>query len=253
MVSSVKNMLIMNAFFDFNTDVSQAAGFGLFSAGHILWLAAGALSTALLCRAYMRTDSRRRRALALGTALTSLGIELLRAALLMAAGKYDVGRLPLHLCGLAVYIELLHALRPRETTGQFLYAFCMPGALFALVFPDWSCYPLWHFTTVSAFLLHILLAAYPLMLALGGDIRPEVRETPRCLGIMLALAAPVYVFDRLTDTNYMFLNWPSPGSPLEWFAFLGRPGYLLGYLPILCAVWALLYLPFALRRGRRGK
>ena len=37
----------------------------------------------------------------------------------------------------------------------------------------------------------------------------------------------------------MFVNVPSPGSPLEWLAsFLGNPGYLAGYavLMLLCMV-----------------
>ena len=79
-------------------------------------------------------------------------------------------------------------------------------------------------------------------------IRPDTRRAPACLGIMLLIAVPVYVFDRLMGTNYMFLNWPLPGSPLEWFAFLGRPGYLLGYIPLLAAAWTVIYAPFVKKR-----
>ena len=70
---------------------------------------------------------------------------------------------------------------------------------------------------------------------------------------MLAIAIPVYVFDVLTNTNYLFLNWPSPGSPLELFAFLGRPGYLLGYIPLIAVVWLFLYLPFILKQKKHKK
>ena len=141
-------------------------------------------------------------------------------------------------------ISFLHSLRGGELTGQFLYAFCMPGAVCALLFPDWSAYPAFHFMSVSSFALHILLVGYTLMLVAGGELRPDTRRAPACLGIMLLIAVPVYVFDRLMGTNYMFLNWPLPGSPLEWFAFLGRPGYLLGYIPLLTAAWAVIYAPF---------
>ena len=238
----------MEAFFDFSLDGSRGGGFTLFGPGHLLWLLAGAAVCALLCRGYARRGAEARRRLALAVGLSALGLRLLRSALLMAAGAYSLSRLPLHLCALSVYLCAAHALRPRELTGQFLYAFGMPGAAFALVFPDWSYLPLPHFTTVTGFALHILLVAYPLMRVWGGDIRPDIRAAPRCLALAMAMALPVYFFDRATDMNFMFLNWPSPGSPLEWFAFLGRPGYLLGYLPLLCAVWALLYLPFRVRR-----
>lgn len=39
----------------------------------------------------------------------------------------------------------------------------------------------------------------------------------------------------------MFLNWPPQGTPLELFAGLGRPGYLLAYLPLAALVWLPLY------------
>ena len=69
--------------------------------------------------------------------------------------------------------------------------------------------------------------------------------------VMLIIAVLVYIFNKLAGTNYMFLNWPSEGSPLEWFAFLGRPGYLVGYLPLLAIAWTPIYLPGRLRTASR--
>lgn len=237
----------MNDFFDFTSEYT-AEGFGMFSAVHLLWLAFGGVFVFAVSRLYKRADDARRKKLRRAVAFAALELELLRAVLLMAAGEYGLGTLPLHLCVMAVYLCALHALRGGELTGQFLYAFCMPGALAALLFPDWTYYPALHFVTVSSFLLHILIVAYIAMQVAGRDIVPDIRRTPGCLALMLCLAVPVYVFDRLTGTNYMFLNWPSPGSPLEFFAFLGRPGYVLGYLPILAAVWAVLYFPWGGRK-----
>lgn len=216
----------------------------MFTPAHFAWLLFSALLAALLCWAHKRSGEVCRRRLRLAAAMLCVALELLRALLLILAGDYGVGRLPLHLCGMAVYICLLHALRGGELTGQFLYAFCLPGAVAALLFPDWSYYPALHFMTACGFALHALICAYVLMLVTGGELRPDIRRAPACLGLMLALAAAIYVFDRLTGTNYMFLNWPSEGSPLEWFAFLGRPGYVLGYLPMIAAAWAVMYLPF---------
>ena len=225
----------------------------MFSAIHLLWLVFGGLFVFAVSRTYKRSDEARRKRLSRAAAFAALGLELFRAGVLMVNGEYGLGTLPLHLCVMAVYLCALHALRGGELLGQFLFAFCMPGALAALLFPDWTYYPALHFVTVSSFALHILIVACVVMQVAGRDIVPSIRKAPRCLALMLCLAAPVYVFDRLTGTNYMFLNWPSPGSPLEWFAFLGRPGYVLGYLPILAAVWALLYFPFRRVDGSRGK
>ena len=240
----------MERFFDFSIG-PEAEGFGLFSAVHGIYLAAAALSALLLCLFYRRSGAGNRRRLRLMLASSALALELLRAVLLMISGNYTIGRLPLHLCAIAVYLSFFHALRGGRLTGQFLYAFCMPGALAALLFPDWSYYPGLHFMTVCSFALHILVFCTILMQVAGRDIRPDIKSLPQCLGIMLAIGIPVYVFDILTNTNYLFLNWPSPGSPLELFAFLGRPGYLLGYIPLIAGVWIILYLPFVLKNKKR--
>lgn len=234
----------MEKFFDCRIDRSSGLGFGSFSPAHGLFVLLCLGGVCLFCLAYKKSPAQARSRLRRRLALSALILELLRALLLIVCGQYGLGTLPLHLCGLAVYAVLLHSFTGGELTGQFLYAFCMPGAACAILFPDWSYYPALSFMSFSSFGLHMLIVAYVLMQALSGDIRPDIRRSPACLGIMLGLAAPVYIFDRLTDTNYMFLNWPSPGSPLELFAFLGRPGYLLGYIPLIAAVWALLYLPF---------
>ncbi|MBQ6372277.1 MAG: hypothetical protein IJJ22_04060, partial [Oscillospiraceae bacterium] len=77
-----------------------------------------------------------RRYIRMTVAAVMLAVELLKAVLLMHAGEYDIGRLPLHLCGLSIYMVFLHSLFPRsgETVySQFLFAFCMPGAVAALI------------------------------------------------------------------------------------------------------------------------
>lgn len=233
----------MRSFFDFTIEYT-AKGFGLFSACHVLWLVFGGVVVFILCRIYKISGGQPRRKLRRVTAFAALGLDLLRGLVLIAAGQYGLGTLPLHLCVMAVYLCAFHALHGGEILGQFLYAFCMPGALSALVFPDWTYYPALHFVTFSSFLLHILIIAYVLMQVAGKDLVPDIRKAPRCLALMLLIALPVYIFDRVTGTNYMFLNWPSPGSPLEIFAFLGRPGYVLGYLPVIAAAWAVMFLPF---------
>lgn len=241
--------LFQKGFFDFTIEMDFSGGFGRFSAAHFALLAVCAAACAALCALYCAEGKTVRARLRRAAAFAALGTELLRAALLMAAGKYGVGRLPLHLCAMAAYVCALHAVRGGEFTGQFLYAFCLPGAAAALVFPDWAYYPAAHFMTAAGFVLHTLIVSYVLMQAVAGELRPDIRRAPECLAVMSFIAAFVYAFDLLTDTNYMFLNWPSPGSPLEDFAFLGRPGYILGYIPLLAAAWAALYLPFVRKKS----
>ncbi len=230
----------MNKFFDFAVNQQPGAGFGRFSRPHLLLLLAVLLLLWLAFFFCRKRPGPGRFLLRLSPWLLLL-TELGRAALLLALGLYDRGRLPLHLCTLSVYLYFIHMLRPGRTLGQFIYAFSLPGAAFALLFPDWADYPLWHFVSLSSFLLHFLLLLYPVTALALGDIRADIRRLPGCAALMLALALPVLALNRLLGTNYMFLSWPPPGTPLDLFAPLGRPGYLLGFVPLVLAVWALLY------------
>lgn len=240
----------MENFFAFGDALPAGVGFALFSREHIAAMLACAGVCAGLCLAFCHagTEGRKRLRLAVGGAI--LLCEILAKGYLILAGAYDLSYLPLHLCGLAVFFAFYHSLFPGETVGNFLYSTCMPGALFALLFPDWTAYPMLSYRSVVGFAVHALIAAYPLMQVLGGELRPSVRYLPRCLGILACLALPVYGFDRLTGLNFMFLLRPAKGSPLEWFAaLLGNPGYLLGYIPMIVLIWCLLYFPFTKRKS----
>lgn len=227
----------------FNTE-PHGEGFALYGGIHILWLAAAAAICVFLCLLYRRLGEAGRRRTERGLAALLLVGEASRLAVVALTGAMSVAWLPLHFCGLAVFIEAFYVLRPGEVLGDVLYAACMPGALMALLFPDWTNYPPFCFISLNSFLMHALLTAFPLMLVCGGRIRPRARNIPKVFFFLLLLAIPTYFLNKATDMNFMFLNWPSPGSPLMWFEPLGRPGYLAGYLPIAAVVWAALYLPW---------
>ena len=235
----------MEFFFTLENELPPGVGFALWGREHLCCLAIGAALCAIACLCCRRLDQKGRQTMRRAVGWAVLLCELLKDANLIAQGAFSVYYLPLHLCGLAVFFTLWHSLRPTETVGNFLYSTCMPGAAFALVFPDWTVYPLCSYHSIVGFTVHFLLVLYPLLLVTSGDLRPSFRLLPRCLGILAAIALPVYLFDRAVGANYLFLLQPAPGSPLEWFAaLLGNPGYLLGYLPMIAVVWLLLYLPF---------
>ena len=239
----------MEYFFTLEDKLPAGVGFSHFGGAHIAWLAFAAALIAALCIAYRRApeDGRTRWRHGLGWAV--LVCEALKDINLAAQGNFNRWYLPLHLCGLAVFFTFAHSRRPGKTVGNFLYACCMPGAAFALLTPDWVAFPPLSYHSIVGFTVHALLMTYPIMLVAGGDLRPEAKYLPRCFGILVCCAVPIYLFNRAFGTNYMFLMWPSPGSPLEWFAsLLGNPGYLLGYFPMLAVIWLLLYLPFGTKK-----
>lgn len=105
----------------------------------------------------------------------------------------------------------------------------------------------WHSTSV-----HILLAAYPIMLFSGGDIRPSVRYMGKCFLLLLAMAVPIYCVNLLLDTNFMFLMYAPDGNPLAWFR--DHVGYhWIGFPVLLVAVFALMDVPIMLKKRKEDK
>ena len=219
----------------------MTGGFEKYAPGHILWLLGAVIGIALLCHVYGKSGSRGRKALTLCLAGGSLSIQLLRSALLMGRGLYGLSQLPLHLCSISVYLCFLYALHPKETLGQFLYAFSLPGWLLGLLFPGWGVYPLGDMLCILSFLVHILPAGFVIMKLCAGELRADIKLLPRVCALMLALAVPIYIMNISTGQNFMFLNYPPEGTPLSLFAFLGRPGYLLGVLPMAAVIWLMMY------------
>ena len=247
-----REVIVTEYFFTTEEQLPPGVGFTLFGREHLLWLLICLTLTATLCLFYRRGSPRGRARFRRALGLAIFGCELARDANLVIQGVFSVYYLPLHLCGLAVFLTLWHSLRPGETLANLLYSTCMPGALFAVLFPDWTAFPAFSYHSIVGFTVHALLIAYPLSQVLGGDFCPDARRLPRCLLWLLGMALPVYLFDRAVEANYMFLLHPSDGSPLVWLAsFLGTPGYLLGYIPMIALIWLALYLPF--RSGKRKR
>lgn len=235
----------MERFFAGEQDLPAGAGWQLFGPEHLSALAVVLAVSVLLCVCYRRLPAKRRRRWRKTIACGNVGLELLRDVILAINGSFGIDYLPLHLCSMALFICLWDAFRPGDATHQILYGLCLPGAVGALLFPNWTAYPPTNFRFWVGFAGHILVVTYVVMQLSAGDFRPAPRSAWKCAAFLLAVAPPVYLFDRVFDLNYLFINWPSPGSPLEWFAaWLGNPGYLLPYAVLIFGICALMYLPY---------
>ena len=240
----------------FATTYTGPDGFALFDATHMAWLIGTALCAALLCILHRTMSAAARRATKRAVGLTLMGIYVVRQIILVALGEYGIGFLPLHLCGMSIYIETIDSLLPNKFTRELCYAVSMPGALMGLLYANWTNLPTFNFISITSFLLHSIMVIYPLLALTSGEHRPSLRRMPMCFGFLAAVSIPVYFFNKHFRTNYMFLNRPSPGSPLEWFEkWLGNPGYLLGFVIMIALLWTVMYAPFVLveRGGRRER
>lgn len=227
-------------------------GFSHFDWGHLTVLIVLALVSAAVVFWGCRQPEERRLKLEKAMALTMLVLELLKDFILAQIGAFNLGYLPLHLCSMAMFICLYWAWHPwSEGAGQLLWSLCFTGGMAALLFPDWTDMPLWHFQSIHSFLYHALLVQFSLLAVVSGQARPSLRNAWKAGAFLAAAAVPVYAFDRAFGMNYMFLLRPVPGTPLELCARLpGQGGYLVGYALLVAVVLVLLNLPFSLlRRG----
>lgn len=248
----------MQYFWDTGDTIPPGAGFSHYGFGHLLWLALWAgLCVFFACR-YRKWSVKAQRGCRVAVALLLLLDEGFKYAVTVPFGKFQPDFLPLHLCSINIFVILADAFT-RETTRcknalrEILFAICMPGAFFALLFPGWAYLPIKNALCIHSFLAHILLFLYPFLLLLGG-FTPKLSRFLKALPFCLPVVGAVYFMNLRLDTNFMFLRYAGEGNPLSLFEhFLGTPGYLLG-LPVLCAAtWALLYGGVWLHRGLRKR
>ena len=218
----------------------DAPGFSHFCPGHLLWLGMTAALCISLWVLYRRWREKGRRACKITLATLLICDELFKYGIALHSGEFRPSFLPLHLCSINIFIIAADAVHPNPLLQEVLYAVCLPGAFFALVFPGWAYLPLWNALCIHSFTAHILLFIYPLLLLAGG-FRPSFRRFARTLPAALSVVGLVACFNRVFGTNFMFLSRAGEGNPLSWFeSFLGSPGYLVG-IPVIAAVcWVVL-------------
>ena len=64
-----------------------------------------------------------------------------------------------------------------------------------------------------------------------------------------AVESKVYKPGKQWGTNFAFVNWPLPGTPLEmWEQMYGNPGYLVSYTMAFVLIEAALFFPWRQKR-----
>lgn len=236
----------MNYLLETEETIAAGLGFARFGTCHLVWLLAFFAFTIAGSLLYRYLDDKDRKNMRLILASAVVADELLKMAVLFIGGNYLPRYLPLHLCSVNIFLIAWHALRPNKTLENFLYTVCLPGALFPLLTPTWDMLPPTSLMHIHSFTVHILLAAYPIILLAGKDIRPDPRYLPKCLGLLAVLALIAYGANVLFGTNFMFLMEAPAGTPLMWFEELCG-NHLLGFPVIIAILLFVMYSPALLR------
>ena len=158
--------------------------------------------------------------------------------------------LPLHLCSFAIFGLMFDAfgIKRKITTQMIAFGF-FPGAVAALLFCNWTCYPFMNFMCIHSFTFHAWIVIYFVMLYRAGEIKPEYKGIWNTTKVLIVVAVPVVIFNRIFDTNYLFLNEASEGSPLVavWDIFgtrFGLPGYIAGAILLAIIVFHILFIVY---------
>lgn len=237
--------MVEYGFFTAQEFLPAGIGFGLYSHAHVTWLAVLSVLVATLCIVYKRLGQTGRKRMRIGLGCLLVLGEICRDSILAAQGVFTAFYWPLHLCGLTMFILLAYAVRPNRFCGETLYSLCLPGAFAALLFPDWaSNQPVFQFQCVYSFIYHGLLIGGIFMLLFSGDLRPKADGLKYPILMLVFLVPPLYFLNKLVGANYLFLNTPARGSPLEIFSnTFGNPGYLVPFGVLAVVVISLFYLP----------
>ena len=237
-------------FFVTSDHIPEGVGFQTFGLAHILWLLAGLTLCVAACIFFRKLSAdKQKRVLKVLGAYIFLQ-EMVKNLVLICLGEFGWGYLPFHLCGINILLIAFDTIKQTKVVRSFLYYFAIPGAALALIFPNWTKMPVWNFFHLHSFTIHILLVLYPLLLVTTNQVSTDLKSALRGVGLLVAMAIPVYGLNLLWGTNFMFLMQPDSGNPLELFEKL-LGSHLWGFPILLPVVILVMYLPVFVIKNRR--
>ncbi len=251
----------MQLFFTYEDNLPAGVGYDLYSPAHISAITVSLLLIVLTAVMFAVSNEVRKQKIRRLTAVIPVILIIMRLIYVFVCGAAIVYELPLHLCSMTGIFCLIYEFslkdHPfiRSVLGQALYALCLPGAFMAILFPNGTIYPIIHCISIESYLFHALIIAYICLRLIDKGIVPGVKEAYKSILFLLVIVPPVYLFNVLFNTNFMFVIWPSLGSPLYGFYEMGGyAGYRIGYAFVAVAVIYLmniLFIPISRHKAQR--
>ena len=238
----------MEYFWKQQDDIPAGMGYPLFGKEHIASTAVTLLIVVVFICIFKRCNRKTQGRILKLIPVFLVLLETFKDLFLVSVGRFGRWYLPLHVCSMGIYVFLLSEFLPwnkaKKVFGEIALVLIMPGALAALIFPDWTVYyPVFNFINLYAYVWHGLLVLYPLLLLIKREVQPSLKHIHYILIFLAVVVPPIYLFDKKYNVNYFFVNWPERDTPLAWLAsFMGNPGYLLGYGILALLVILIVYL-----------
>lgn len=230
-----------------------ADAFVLFGSDHLLTLlavAVAAIGVPLLARWRLTPASQHRFGVLI--AILLVGHEALAIWLQISwYGRDWTTVLPLHLCGLAVFMTAWMLAAKSYAAYEIVYFWACGGTLQALITPDLSVgFPAPAYLVF--FVAHGLVVVGVLYATIVYRYRPQLVSIGKSVLALLALLPVIGPLNLWIDTNYLFLcAKPSQSSLMD---YLGPwPWYILSLVGVGLASCMIYYLPFLLSDWRAGR
>lgn len=192
-------------FFVSEDNIPDGVGFKLYDSTHLAWLGIFVLLCVLSVTVYQKLNVKHRNIMRIGIAVTVITLETIKNCVAAAIGDFGIGHLPFHLCGINVLLVTFCIFKRNKTVESFLYYIGIPGALLALLTPDWTNMPCLNFFHIHSFIIHMFLVLYPLVLVASGDLKPDLKSMPKCILLLIGFSIPALILNIIFDTNFMFL------------------------------------------------
>ena len=230
-------MLIQSA-----NEVFKMAGFRIFDAIHLSWLVVILIFILVNCYMYKMGSIGWRLHWQKIIFWALFIIEIIKQLYLAITDQYTFWSPPLHLCGFGIFIIGIHVYYANRTTSTLLFALTLPGAVIALIFPGWTTDPVGGFLHVHSFLFHALLIVYVVSLLISNELQVKFYDLWRAVVFLLATVPIIYFYNNSFNTNFMFLNQPVRGTPLQWlYDGVGAGGYIGSLIVVLILLWIAMY------------
>lgn len=242
-------------FFTYDSEIPKGLEVKNFSSTHFVWLAVIFLALLFLIGLYRRLNKSSRKKMMRGIMLLIIALEILREGWVAIIGHYEISRhLPLHLCGIMIFVEAAAVFTNKVFFKEFSYAIGLPGAAMALITPEPSGYPFWNIQYLQSIVIHALLVLVPLLWIYGEGFRPNIRVLPKNLMLLVCLAAACFGINFLLGSNYMFVRFAPADTPIQLFdEWVGWPGYIGLMLAAVLIVWLAMYVPWEAAARRKRK
>lgn len=216
--------------------------FELFDSTHLSWLAVAVLIWLLGVFIYSKLGSKQRRIMQFSICAVFFILEIICDVALILTDQWHNSMLPLHFCSINMFVCLYYAIKPTPIVADFLYAACLPGALFALITPAWQLQPVANFFHLHSSVLHILLVLFPILLFVDG-FRPNVKNLWKLFLAVAVFAVPMYFLNIALGTNFFFLNGTDNIGMLTLLDGI-FPDYRIGLLAVIAVLWIVMFLPW---------